>query len=29
LNLVSGVSLYRVNDGVIDGGEFIAIDKPN
>ncbi len=31
LNLVSGVTLYRVKDRVIDGGEFIAIDidKPN
>ncbi len=29
LNLVSGVTLYRVKDGVIDGGEFIAIDKTN
>jgi Icc-related predicted phosphoesterase len=29
LNLVSGVTLYRVKDGVIDGGEFLAIDKPN
>jgi hypothetical protein len=29
LNLVSGVTLYRVKDRVIDGGEFLAIDKPN
>jgi hypothetical protein len=29
LNLVSGVTLYQVKDGVLDGGEFIAIDKGN
>jgi hypothetical protein len=29
LNLVSGVTLYRVKDGIIDGGEFIAIDNAN
>jgi hypothetical protein len=29
LNLVSGVTLYRVKERVIDGGEFIAVDKPN
>ncbi len=29
LNLASGVTLYRVTDGVIDGGEFLAIDKAN
>jgi len=29
LNLVSGVTLYRVKDRVIDAGEFIAIDNPN
>jgi len=29
LNLASGVTLYRVKDGVIDSGEFIAIDNAN
>jgi hypothetical protein len=29
LNLVSGVTLYRVKDRVIEGHEFIAIDNPN
>ncbi len=29
LNLVSGVTLYRVKDGKIEGHEFIAIDKAN
>ncbi|HEY7818495.1 MAG TPA: metallophosphoesterase [Vicinamibacteria bacterium] len=29
LNLVSGVTLYRVKDKVIEGHEFIAIDKAN
>jgi Icc-related predicted phosphoesterase len=29
MNLASGVTLYRVKDRLIDGGEFIAIDNPN
>jgi hypothetical protein len=29
LNLASGVTLYQVEDGIIDGGAFIAIDNPN
>ncbi len=29
LNLVSGVTLYRVKDRVIEAHEFIAIDNPN